>query len=283
MTTIKGEQLELNLSEGNLVVQDNMFVQGSYDMTSLQQKLLLIFISTIKKDDTRTHRTVFRVRDLADLMGITPEPLYRDLQKTCKSLIQKTVEVKQPNGDWEVFNIVTYAKYKKKEGSILLEINERAEPYLLELKDLFTSFKLCNVLDLNSKHSIRIYQLSKSSLFKGEVSYTIEEFKKMLKLTQKSYDRFNNITGKILNPSIEEINRKTDIYVEYKTLKQGVKAVGIKFIIKPSNNKIIRLKKDSMIEPKPLRFNNFEPRPMYNDEVAMDKLEYKLLGWDKED
>lgn len=29
-------------------------------------------------------------------------------------------------------------------------------------------------------------------------------------------------------------------------------------------------------------FNNFESREMYNDEVAMDSLEKKLLGWDKE-
>lgn len=30
-------------------------------------------------------------------------------------------------------------------------------------------------------------------------------------------------------------------------------------------------------------FNNFEPREVYSDEVAMDKLEKKLLGWDRDD
>lgn len=280
MINIRGEQLELNLYDNNLVVQDNMFVQGSYDMTALQQKLLLILISTIKKDDIKTYRTIFRVVDIAKLMEISPEPLYRDLPKACKSLMEKVIEIKQPNGDWEMFNIISYAKYRKKEGSILLEINEKASPYLLQLKDLFTSFKLGNVINLNSKYAIRLYQLSKCSLFRGEISYTVDELKKILKLTQKSYNRFNNITSKIIQPSIEEINLKTDIKLDYKTIKQGVKAVGIKFIITTNKPKNIKLKNDSNnvnTKTKKTKFDNFTPR-----EYDYDKLEKQLLGWDCE-
>jgi plasmid replication initiation protein len=281
------EQLELNLNNNNLVVQDNMFVHASYEMTSLEQKLLLILISTIKKDDTKTYRTVFRVRDIADLMNVSVEPLYRDLPKACKSLMKKIIEIKQPNGDWEMFNIITHAKYKKKEGSIMMKINEEIEPYLVQLQDLFTSFRLSNVLDLSSKHAIRIYQLSKSSLFKNEVSYTLEEFKKILKLTQKSYDRFNNISGKILNPSIDEINLKTDLNVEYEVLKLGTKAVGVKFYIKKKSENIIRLQNDSeksvsKSKVKPNNFNNFDARDIYSDPKKMKSLEHKLLGWDND-
>lgn len=282
------EQLELNLSDNSLVVQDNVFVHASYEMTSLEQKLLLILISTIKKDDDKTTTTIFRVRDIADLMGISVEPLYRDLPKTCKNLMKKIIEIKQPNGDWEMFNVITHAKYKKREGSIMLKINSEIEPYLVQLQDLFTSFKLANVLDLSSKHAIRIYQLSKSSLFKGEVSYTLDEFKKILKLTQKSYDRFNNISGKILNPSIEEINEKTDLNVSYEVLKLGTKAVGIKFFIKKKKENVIRLKNDSKNtsvknKSKQTSFNNFESRDIYNNPDEMKSLEHRLLGWDKDD
>ena len=82
------------------------------------------------KEYLKTYRTIFRVVDIAKLMEISPEPLYRDLPKACKSLMEKVIEIKQPNGDWEMFNIISYAKYRKKEGSILLEINEKASPYL---------------------------------------------------------------------------------------------------------------------------------------------------------
>lgn len=274
------EQLQLNLNNNNLVVQDNMFVHASYEMTSLEQKILLILISTIKKGDTKTYRTMFRVKDISDLLGISVEPLYRDLPKVCRNLMKKIIEIKQPNGDWDMFNIVTHAKYKKKEGSITIKINEEIEPYLLQLKDLFTTFKLANVLDLNSKYAIRIYQLSKSSLFKGEVSYTIEEFKKILKLTQKSYNRFNNIRGKILNPSVDEINLKTDLEIKCEVLKMGTKAVGIKFYIQRKKLNDIQLKNDSDNNSNinPSKFNNFKSR-----QYDYDKLERGLLGWDKDD
>jgi len=276
------EQLELNLKDNNLVVQDNMFVHASYEMTSLEQKLLMILISTIKKGDIKTYRTTFRIRDIADLMNISVEPLYRDLPKACRSLMKKIIEIKQPNGDWEMFNIVTYAKHKKKEGSVMMKINEELEPYLVQLEDLFTSFKLANILDLTSKYSIRIYQLSKSSSFKHEVAYTLEEFKKILKLNQKSYDRFNNITSRILIPSIDEINLKTDLNVDYEVLKLGTKAVGIKFYIEKKNESIIRLQNDSK-KSKQNTFNNFEGRPESKDEKHMKLVEEKLLGWDKSD
>jgi plasmid replication initiation protein len=275
------EQLELNLNDNNLVVQDNMFVHASYEMTSLEQKLLMILISTIKKGDTKTYTTTFRVRDIADLMNISVEPLYRDLPKACRSLMKKIIEIKQPNGDWEMFSIVTYAKHQKKEGSIMMKINEELEPYLIQLEDLFTSFKLANVLDLTSKYSIRIYQLSKSSLFKHEVAYTLEEFKKILKLNQKSYDRFNNITSRVLAPSIEEINLKTDLHVDYEVLKLGTKAVGVKFYITKRNDNFIRLQNDSQkndekIKSKKIGFNNFDAR-----EYNYKKLENGLLGYEE--
>ena len=114
-------------------------------------------------------------------------------------------------------------------------------------------------------------------MFKGEISYTTEELKKILKITKKSYNRFNNITSKIIQPAIEEINQKTDINVEYKTLKQGVKAIGVKLYISKSDEKILKLKNDSHNDNNKLKFNNFTPR-----EYDYNSLEWQLLGWNKE-
>lgn len=116
------------------------------------------------------------------------------------------------------------------------------------------------------------------------MAYTLEEFKKILKLNQKSYDRFNNITSRILIPSIEEINLKTDLHVEYEVLKLGTKAVGVKFYIQKKNENIIRLQNDSQKSKNKIKqnkFNNFDGRPEAKDEKHMKVVEHKLLGWDK--
>lgn len=280
---IISEQMSMNLDRNNLVVQSNMLIYGNYDMTAMEQKLLLILISTIKKTDKNINVIEFQVKDLAEILEVTPELLYRDLQNICTNIMKKIVEVKLENGNWELFNIISFASYKNKEGKIILEINKKAEPYLLQLKDLFTSFRLSNALDLSGKYAIRIYQLTKGCLFKGNLIYDVEDFKKTLKIDKKkTYASFAKISEKILNPAIKEINSKSDIIVSYETMREGRKIKTIKFSVKSKINKKASLSKN-IINGKKLKFDNFESREMYNDEVAMDSLENKLLGWDKDE
>lgn len=272
------EQLVFNIDEESIIFQSNTLAMGSYDMTALEQKIFLILVSTISKDDTDFKKTTFRVVDLANLLDVSPQMLYRDLKKICKSIISKVVEVKNDEGDWTVFNILSSAKYKNKEGTVELKINDEATPYLLQLKELFLSFKLENILDIDGKYTIRIYQQAKSNLFKKDYIITLDDFKKQLKLTQKSYDRFSNINLKVLTPAIEEINKKTDITIEVEALKVGKKVHSLRFSAnKKLDNKQKVTAKRNKQEINPKSFNNFEPR-----EYNWNKLEQQLLGWDKD-
>lgn len=270
------EQLVLDLDKQDLVYQHNSLIIASYDMSSMEQKLFLMLVSTIKKDDDKITRTVFRVRDIAETMGITSQSLYRDLPKICKELMKKVIEIKQEDGSWKMFSIISFAEYKSKEGKLVLEIHREAEPYLLKLKEMFTVYKLENVIDLKSKYSIRLYQQSKRCAFKGGDLIDLKEFRKILKLEKKTYDRFDCITSKVLKPAIEEINNKTDINVSYETVKDGRKVCAIKLNVK---NKVTTKKIVSCNEDKinPKGFNNFEAR-----QYDYDLLEKKLLGWDEE-
>lgn len=275
-------QIQMNLDEDNLVYQSNNLINANYDMTALEQKILLINISIINKKDTDFGLNVFRIKDLADLLQCSPELLYRDLPKLSKKIISKVVEVYNSEKDeLEQFNIIHYAKYKNKKGIVEFEINPRAKPYLLQLESFFSSFELKNALRLVGKYSIRLYQITKASLYKREMYIPLEEFKNTLKLTQKSYDRFNNISNKILIPSVKEINKCTDIELSYETVLSGRKAIGIKFkmkdkhcVIKPkeiSNGR--KQQKNNQSKRKDNSFFNFQER-----EYDYDYLEKVLVG-----
>ena len=275
-------QLALDLDDQFIVVQDNSLVMGNYDMTAIEQKLLLILLSTIKKDDEELKTISFRVRDLADLMGITPYSLYRDLKKICKSIVGKMVELQNKQGDWIVFNIISYAKYRQSKGVVELKLNNDAKPYVLKLKELFTAFKLEQVLNLESKYAIRIYQITKSNIYKKTFVLELETLKKQLKLTQKSYSLYGNIKKKIIEPALAEINEKTDISLSYEEIKIGRKVEMLKFKVSQKKNNPVKIKPITKSNNKVLgsnfkesSFNNFEPR-----QYDYDKLEKKLLGWE---
>lgn len=273
-------QLSFDLSGDNMVVQSNLLIYANYDLSALEQKILLILISTIKKNDNSLNILEFLVKDLANILGVSCELLYRDLPKLCKNIMSKVVEIKQPNGSWEMFNIISYANYKSKEGRIILGINKKAEPYLLQLKELFTSFKLNNAINLSGKYAIRIYQLTKGCLFKGKLTYDIDDFRKVLKIDKKkTYNAFSKINEKILTPSIEEINEKSDIEVTFTTKRVGRKIQYINFIIKEKEVKQIKsIKSKNRYKQKTLSFNQFEQR-QYSDEY-LNRIGNKLSGLD---
>jgi plasmid replication initiation protein len=280
------EQLQLDLDTDFLVVQDNSMIMANYSMTALEQKVFLILLSTIKKDDSNIKKTSFRIIDLAEIMGISTQVLYRDLKKACKSIMSKLIEIQKPDGDWHIFNLIPSAKYNNKQGTITLKINEEAYPYLLELKELFTSFRLENALTLDSKYAIRIFQQAKSNIYKRTYIIELENFKKQLGITQKSYQQFSNINLKILTPSVKEINEKTDINLNIETIKVGNKVHSLKFNVSTKNDKQKVIFKSSGKQAKSNtsnNFNNFDARDIYSNPHQMKLLEHKLLGWDNED
>lgn len=266
------EQIKFDLdTKQSLVVQSNSFAMARYDMSTLEQKMFLILLSTISKSDDCFKQTTFRVIDIAKIMDIHPNVLYRDLKKICKNLLSKVYEVSNSNGDWELINIIGYAKYEGKYGIVTFKLNEQAKPYLLQLKEYFFGFKLDNVLLLDGKYSIRLYQQAKSHLNLKSYTIYVDEFINELRLTQKSYSKYGNIKAKIIEPSLKEINSKTDINVSYEDIKLGKKVVAIKFYVK---SKVCRQQKVIVKKSNKVGFNNFESREYYYKE-----LERKLLGW----
>lgn len=273
MTKERNTQLVFSLDKEFVVSQDNKLIFSKYDMTALEQKLLLILISTIKKTDKEAPSSLFRVVDLAKLLNVIPEMLYRDLPKICKKIMSRVIEIQADNGNWEMFNIISYAHYTARQGIIQLDIHEKAEPYLLELKECFASYQLKNIINLSSKYSIRIFQLANANKYQREFIMSIEDFKDMLKLVQKSYKEFSNIRIKVLNPAIKEINEKTSLKVNYEPIRTGRRVSGLRFTVE-KNDKV--KEDDNMLNPK--SFNNFKGR-----DYDYSKLEGYLLGHEEYD
>lgn len=273
------EQIEFNLSLSNelTVYQDNLLVFANYDMNAMEQKLLLIMLSTINKNDICVKTTSFRVMDLAQLMNVSSQLLYRDLKKICKNIMSRVVEIQKPNGDWDIFNIISLAKYKNKQGIVEITLNKQAEPYLLQLKELFTSFKLNNAINLDSKYAIRIYQQTKSYSYKKEYYVSIDNLKNQLKLTQKSYQNYGTLKSRVIDVAVKEINQKTDINVSYEEVKKVRKVIGLKFKIRNKQKVIVNYQNNNKNLNNKSSFNNFDGRNYSIEDYK--SMEERLLGY----
>jgi plasmid replication initiation protein len=215
------------------VVQSNKLVEAHYkqEYTIQEQRTVLWLIGKIHKEDYVYHRknelkTInISASDYAKLMDIPVSHVYRDAIKIGRSLMDKVLSIEdEESQSWLLVHWVSSMEYKN--GMISVDIHPKLIPYLIELKGTFTSFKLENILYLNSSYAIKLYQLLSQYKTIGKREITLENFRSMLGISDiKTYERYNAIKEKILEISKREINAKTDISFSYKADKKGTRKV----------------------------------------------------------
>lgn len=215
-----------------LVTKSNKLIYGHFDLTLTQQKLIITLSSMVQPKDMEFKEYTLKIKDFMHLLGITDQSKYKEVPKITKDLMKKVLEIQEGN-DILQLSWLASARYKKHEGEVVLKFAPDLKPYLLQIKEFYTSYKLSNILDLKSKYSIRLYEILKSNQYKKQKFFEISlmELKKMLGADTSAYNLYANFKNRILNPSNEELKEKTDIYFEYDEIKEGRKVVKLKFYI----------------------------------------------------
>lgn len=112
------------------------------------------------------------------------------------------------------------------------------EPYLLTIKETYTKYRLGYVINFKSEYSFRFYELMKQYEQIGERTITIEEIRDLLMLEDNKYIKYNHLKTRVIQKSIEEINKYSDLKIELtKEEKEGKKVVGLVFSINKSDYK----------------------------------------------
>lgn len=228
-----------SIKDSYTVTQHNDLIHSKHDLSVAEQKLILILASTVQPKDTELTKKTFKAIKLAELLGVSRQNMYKELPKITGSILEKPLHIiDRDTGDYTQLTWLLAAKYEQGEGTVTLQFNPLLKNYLLDMKELFTNFKLNNVLILKSKYALRLYQMLKAHQYQGELIMSIEQFKKELCIEkQKSYESYSNLKKKALITSVNEINEKTDIKVDYTETKKGRSVVAINFKITTKSNK----------------------------------------------
>jgi len=258
-------------------------MNSSYDLSMEEQKIILTLASMVNPDDEEFKPYRFKITDFMELIGVKDQSKYIEVPRITKELMKKVFEIKE---DKKIIQVawLSSAVYEKGSGYVELEFSPRLKTYMLQLKDLFTRYRLANVLNMKSKYSIRIYELLKSNEFKEQkfLELEVDELRKLLK-ADKIYPRYYDFKNKILKVTQKELVKVSDIAFEFEEIRYAREVKSIKFFIranKPQNGAVVDdsphiESKDTSKEEKPLE-SKLEPLRAIMDK-SITNLEIKKI------
>lgn len=221
-----------NPSRYESVVKSNQFIKDTrYYLPVLQQRILLLFISRIRPEDSEMLTIKISAREIADTLGITVSggSAYSRIRKALKELRDSSWFIREAEGETLFSWLDTYT-YSR--GMIAVKLSESLKPYLLAQSRDFTQYQLLGVLALKSKYSIRLYETLLCDAWKEcPVTYDFDKLRQNFAEDNKlmAYKNFKRL---VLQKSIEEINKVTDIDVNFEENRGAGGVRTITFFVK---------------------------------------------------
>ena len=221
--------------------------------------IALANIQNSYEDDNGNLISELKASEIKKLMGDSSNSIYRHLEPIAQQMTGRTIGMKDPEREiFDYKSVVTHAHYEN--GTFTIEFNHLLKDQIIDIQNKYTVLNLPTMLLFKSVYSFRLYELLKSMSYipKGqkrneedknwELKFQLSELKLELGVVNANSDRVQKILSnkkhpnydeavkaapeqvfeqyrdfkrRVLDVAVSEINEKTEINVEYETLKSG--------------------------------------------------------------
>ncbi len=207
---------------GNYVVaKGNELITASYSLSISEQRVILLCLAKLdsRKSMPYGYEFTISVDDLSKETGVTRENAYRDLRNAINRLYDRNIRLDQNNPEATMRWL--WKKVPSKEnGTITVSFSPEIMPYISELKERFTSYRLRDVSRFKNSYSIRIYELLSQFKKRNELMVDIKWLRDALALGEK-YPRNIDLKRNVIFPAINEINDYSNLNVTVIDGKRG--------------------------------------------------------------
>lgn len=238
------------MNQNFIVTKSNYFIgNSSYDLSTEEQRIILTLASMVQPEDEGFKPYDIKISEFLNLLGLKDRSKYSQLPVITKELMKKVFEIKEEKSTIQVAWLSS-AEYNHETGVISLEFSPRLKPYLLQLKNYFTQYKLSNILQMKSKYSPRLYEILKMNEFnKKGFEISVDELRRLFK-AENLYKNYNDFKKKVILKAQEELNLYTDIKFDFLEIKLGRKVDSIVFFIFKNKNQEVPKKSKKIVKTK---------------------------------
>lgn len=226
--------------ENRLVVKDNSLIDASFNLSLVEQRLMLLAIVEARELDKLTPETPIEVRATAyrDQYKTDESEAYKQLADASKQLFNRQFSYIDRYADTDAVTVsrwVNEVTYVNDKGMVVMYLNRNVISMISRLEANFTQYLLEQVSDFKSKYSIRLYELLiKYRDIETSKKFEIAELRSKLGLNEDEYKLNAVFKRDVLDKAVNEISSKTDIQIKYEQFKEGrtISHILFKFIKK---------------------------------------------------
>lgn len=236
----------------NIVTKSNSLIEAKYKdkLTLEEQRIILFLVSQIQPNDEDFKTYSITISEFTKILDLKTKSKHQSLVSISRGLRNKEIVI-QREGSTLITGWISSVEYFNKNGTIELSFDPKLKPYLLKLKDNFTSYKLKDIIKIKSANSMRIYELLKQYERIKERVISLDELRDYLCISDEKYPLYANFKQRVLVTAQKELKEKSDIYFEFEPIKKGKKVDMIKFKIlnnKSKNENKIEDKQETLIK-----------------------------------
>ena len=213
--------------DSRFVVKDNSLIDASFNLSLVEQRLMLMAIVEARELDKLTPDTPIEVKATAyrDQYKTDKSEAYKQLADATKQLFNRQFSYLDKYKGEDCITVarwVNRASYLNDNGAVVLYMSSEVISMISRLEANFTQYLLEQVSDFKSKYSIRLYELLiKYRDVGNSKKFEIVELRSKLGLENNEYKLNAVFKRDVLDKAVKDINDNTDIQIKYDQFKEG--------------------------------------------------------------
>lgn len=226
------------LSMSDRVVKHNDLIEASHNLDLVEQRLIFLAIIKARKhsDDvaeTLKSEFVIYANDYVKVFNVERHTAYESLKNGVKGLLDAKFlyryENKNNNLAQRGYNLASWVEYVDNEACVSIKFSPDVVPLIIGLNNKFTSYELQQIINLQSRYAIRLYEILIRWRDTGKLIISLEDLRFSLGVKNEEYQLMSNFKNRVLDLAVSQVNKYTDIETIYEQKKNGRKIIGFEF------------------------------------------------------
>ena len=266
-----------------ILMKNNNLIRAKYNLKVVENKVFQFILFNLQKQNKDTLVANIKLNEFSSIIKKRNNRTVKAISDMLEELRVGSIQIKNDK-KWLRYGFINGATYDEELREFKIKADAEIYRLLFNYLKGYTPVNLDIFFSFKSYYTQRFYELLRLwSNSKHTITYSLEELKELLILKDK-YSLYKDFKKRVLIVSINELNKKGMMEINFNEIKIGKKVTAIEFIITDSDKRKYFEEDKKQNKPKEnypknnLKFNNFDQR-----EYDYDDLEKKLLGWDEND